>query len=255
MSSSPTFAKGLFCVAALICSLGIRPDVIPHKPSRMNSLPRVTLWAWERREDFRALKGQPIAIAYLDQTITIGTNVQRQVRRDPVVFPASSVRMPVIRIETSPQALLTDANRDGTVNSILLSAHEPGIAALQIDFDATRSQRMFYRGLLYKLREQMPAELPLSITGLASWCSWDDGWLRDLPVDEVVPMHFRMEPDRRRAPESAGDFRIRAPLCMHSIGVSTTEPWPSMMAGERIYVFSDNGWQDDLSVFLNRRLP
>jgi hypothetical protein len=100
----------------------------------------------------------------------------------------------------------------------------------------------------------MPANLPLSITALASWCSWD-GWLRDLPIDEAVPMLFRMEPDRKRAPPDIDDFKIREPLCQGSVGVSTTEPWPSDLAGKRIYVFSDRGWRDDVPADLERRLP
>jgi hypothetical protein len=171
-----------------------------------------------------------------------------------LVLPASAARIPVIRIEASRTAVLNDNNRRAAVESILLSAHEPGIAAIQIDFDATRSQRQFYRGLLVDLRRQMPANLPLSMTALASWCSWDN-WLRDLPVDEAVPMLFRMEPDHRRAPSGLDDFKIREPLCRSSAGISTTEPWPSDLAGKRIYVFADNGWGKDSPADLERRLP
>jgi hypothetical protein len=219
----------------------------------MGSLPRWTLWAWERREDLHTLDTQKFAVAYLDKTVSIGQSVASQPRRDPVVFPASAARMPVIRIETRRDSLLSDESRAEAVRAILASAREPGIAALQIDFDATRSERPFYRSLLQDIRRQMPAGLPLSITALASWCSFDD-WLRDLPVDEAVPMLFRMEPDRRRAPPDVDDFRIREPLCKTSVGVSTTEPWPSDLAGKRIYVFADNGWHKDSPANLERIL-
>lgn len=111
---------------------------------------------------------------------------------------------------------------------------------MQIDFDATRSQRAFYRALLFDLRRQMPANLPLSVTALASWRSYDD-WLRGLPIDEAVPMFFRMEPDRRRAPASLAGFRIHEPLCQESVGISTTDAWPPDIAGKRIYLFPDDG--------------
>jgi hypothetical protein len=150
-------------------------------------------------------------------------------------------------------AILNSENRNEAIQSILVSAREPGIAALQIDFDATRSQRNFYRDLLVDLRRQMPAGLPLSITALASWCSWD-GWMRGLPVDEAVPMMFRMEPDHRRAPPNVDDFHIREPRCQASAGVSTDEPWPSDLAGKRIYVFPDHGWRNDSPAELARRL-
>jgi hypothetical protein len=220
----------------------------------MAALPRVTLWAWERREDLHALNTRRFAVAYLDQTLTIGLTVERQPRRDLLVLPSSAARIPVVRIEAPRNAVLNAENRSDAVEAILRSAREPGIAALQVDFDATRSQRPFYRDLLVQLHSQMPPSLPLSITALASWCSFDD-WLGGLPVDEAVPMMFRMEPDRRRAPPDLDDFRIREPLCQSSVGVSTTEPWPSDLAGKRIYVFSDNGWQTDSPPDLERRLP
>jgi hypothetical protein len=219
----------------------------------MAALPRITLWAWERREDLHALDTRRFAVAYLDRTLTIDLTTKSQLRRNPVVMPASAVRIPVVRIETASSALLNNENRDEIVRNLLLAAHEPGITALQIDFDATRSQRQFYRDVLIELRSRMPADLPLSITALASWCSWDD-WLRGLPVDEVVPMMFRMEPDRYRAPAGLDDFRIREPLCRFATGVSTSESWPASLAGKRIYVFPDQGWQLDSPINIERRL-
>lgn len=240
-------------LATLLCSFAIRSDTLPHPQGRIAALPPVTLWAWERRENLRALNTRRFAVAYLDQTLTIRLTVESQPRRDLLVFPNSATRIPVVRIEAPPSAVLNAQNRSGVVQAILRSAREPGIAALQIDFDATRSQRPFYRDLLLDLRHQLPANLPLSITALASWCSYDD-WLRDLPVDEAVPMMFRMEPDRRLAPPNLDDFRILEPLCQSSAGVSTTEPWPSDLVGKRVYIFADNGWRVDSSD-LARRLP
>ncbi|MGB8031486.1 MAG: DUF3142 domain-containing protein [Terracidiphilus sp.] len=242
-----------FAVAALFCSFGIRSDTLPHPPARLAALPRVTLWAWERREDLHALDTRRFAVAYLDQALTIGLTVSSQPRRDLLVFPASATRIPVIRIEASPNAVLNAENRSGAVDAILRSAREPGIAALQVDFDATRSQRQFYRDLLVDLHARMPANLPISITALASWCSFDD-WLGGLPIDEAVPMMFRMEPDRRRAPPNLDDFRIREPLCQSSVGISTTEPWPLDLDGKRIYIFADSGWHVDSPNEVERRL-
>jgi hypothetical protein len=242
-----------FAVVAFLCAFGVRSDGMPHPQGRMAALPRFTLWAWERREDLHALNTNRFAVAYLDKTLTVGPGVQSQPRRDPVIFPASATRIPVIRIEADRTAVLDSENRATLVQQLLVSAHEPGIAALQVDFDATRSQRQFYRDLLFDLRHQMPASLPLSITALASWCSWDD-WLKDLPIDEAVPMLFRMEPDRRRAPADLDEFRLRDPLCRFSAGVSTTEPWPSDLAGKRVYVFPDKGWRADSPASVERRL-
>jgi hypothetical protein len=255
MHSPAKLWNGVSCAfIALLLLLTIHSDALPHPQGRLTALPRVTLWAWERREDLRTIDTRRYAIAYLDQTLTIGLTVHAQPRRNALVFPASATRIAVVRIEAPATAILNDENRNDAIQSILATVREPGIAALQIDFDATRSQRPFYRDLLVALRRQMSANLPLSITALASWCSWD-AWIRDLPVDEAVPMMFRMEHDHRRAPPNVDDFQIREPLCRTSAGVSTDEPWPSNLAGKRIYVFPDHGWRDDPPADLARRLP
>ncbi len=247
--------NGVSCaLIALLLFLSIHSDALPHPQGRLAPLPRVTLWAWERREDLHAIDTRRFAVAYLDRTLTIGPTVHAQPRRNALFFPSSATRIAVVRIEAPSTAILNNENRNDAIQSILVSAREPGIAALQIDFDATRSQRNFYRDLLVDLRRQMPANLPLSITALASWCSWDN-WIHDLPVEEAVPMMFRMEPDHRRAPPSVDDFQIREPLCRTSSGISTDEPWPSNLAGKRIYVFPDHGWRNDPPANLARRLP
>jgi hypothetical protein len=224
----------------------------------MRHLPTTTLWVWERPEDLSRIDPATTAIAFLDQTVRIGGTISSIPRRQPMSYPASVVRIAVVRIEVEPGA---DLKSDGglamareTASLILDSVARPGIAALQIDFDATRSQRAFYTTLLNNLRARMPAALPLSITALASWCSSDD-WIGGLPVDEAVPMFFRMEPDRRRAPADRPEFQIREPLCSASVGVSTHERWPSDVAGKRIYIFADRGWRQDMALLADRRLP
>jgi hypothetical protein len=119
-----------------------------------------------------------------------------------------------------------------------------GIQALQIDFDAGVSERAFYREVLQKLRRRLPASMPLSITALASWCVYDD-WLSGLPVDEVVPMVFRMgaDQDRIRRYLAHGDFR--AASCRRSLGLSTDEPLPVLRARRRLYVFHPQAWRPE----------
>lgn len=248
-------AVALAALAGCVC---VRSDSAAQMRGRMAHLPRVTLWAWERREDLRGIDVNRVAVATLDQTVTIGLTVGSEPRRNPVLLPAGVtrgglVRIGVVRIEAGRDAVLNAANRDAAVAAILMTAREPEIAALQIDFDATQSQRAFYRSLLEQVRARMPAGLPLSITALASWCS-RDRWLGEVPIDEAVPMMFRMEPDRRKGPADAEDFRIREPLCAGAVGVSTTEAWPEDIAGRRVYVFSDNGWRVDSPEEVERRL-
>ena len=113
---------------------------------------------------------------------------------------------------------------------------------MQIDFDARESERDFYKDLLTELRRQLPSEMPLSITALASWCLYDN-WIDGLPVDEAVPMLFRMGADAERVRaslEAGGNFR--SPLAQQSLGISTDEPLPRLPSRRRVYIFSERAW-------------
>jgi hypothetical protein len=172
-------------------------------------------------------------------------------RRQGLLLPASAglTQIPVVRVETTDGVRLNDEMAEAAASTIAAAA-EPTSAVLQVDFDARRSEREWYRSVLLRLRQKMPAGMPLSMTALASWCSYDNAWMQGLPVDEAVPMLFRMEPDRRRfAPNGRRDisreFEIHEPLCMGSVGISTREAWPRNTASRRVYVFADAGWQRD----------
>jgi len=233
---------------------------------RLAHLPRITVWAWERREDLRAVDAATTAVAYLDRTVLVDAEGLSVVpRRQPMLLPASAglVRIAVVRMETGPGAPLSAASAEAAADAIAEAARQRGLAALQVDFDARESQRAWYASVLRGVRTRMPANLPLSITALASWCSYDGAWIHDLPVDEAVPMLFRMEPDRRRIAARGGlravaavrDFTLREPLCANAAGISTTEPWPRDLAGKRIYIFADRGWARDGLVETLRSLP
>jgi len=115
---------------------------------------------------------------------------------------------------------------------------------LQIDFEATSSQRAFFVKAVAALRERLP-NATLSATALTSWCL-HERWTQALAVDEVVPMFFRMGPDRRRIREyfaDGGDFR--SANCRTSIGVATDELPPSIPSGRRIYAFSPRRWNGE----------
>ena len=252
MQGSSLLWKGIVLLGLTLVTL--RSDNLPsiHSRSpRMQHLPRVTVWAWERREDLRALNPATTAVAWLDRTILLDSNgLTIESRHQDLLLPASTAltRIPVVRIETRNSPELSEASAQAAAEAIL-QALGPRSAALQIDFDARLSQRDWYREVLTRVRNSMPENLPLSITALASWCSYDNAWLHTLPVDEAVPMLFRMEPDRRRAASlgqlSSAELTIREPLCADAVGISTHERWPAQLAGKRIYVFPDSGWQRD----------
>jgi hypothetical protein len=115
------------------------------------------------------------------------------------------------------------------------------VVAVQIDYDATASERPFYRRLLAAVRKRLPAAVPLSITALASWCA-GDRWLRDLPVDEVVPMLFRMGPGEGRFTALAQRPEAAAPECRGAIGTALDEPLAVRRGARRHYVFNAEPW-------------
>jgi hypothetical protein len=213
------------------------------KRERFASFPQATLWAWERPEDLRAVDPARFAVAYLDQTIFVGNSMVARPRLQPLLLPPGTKIISVVRIEAPPSTARLDLpNLSAQMSeAILESARRPGVSALQIDFDAAQSQRQFYKQLLIDVRRVMPARMPLSITALGSWCS-RPGWLADLPVDEAVPMFFRMGRDPHASKQPGWRYPIREPLCSGSAGVSTDEAWPQIEPGRRIYIFHSRAW-------------
>jgi hypothetical protein len=115
---------------------------------------------------------------------------------------------------------------------------------IQVDFDATASQRGFYRTLLIELRKQLPPATKLSITALGSWCQGDN-WLGDLPIDEAVPMLFRMGLDRNAILSRLAGDGFKATRCNSSAGISTDEHLNNPPPVSRLYLFNPNGWNRD----------
>jgi hypothetical protein len=225
-----------------------------------NHFPRVVLWAWERPENFRTVDPNRFAVAFLAQTIALkNDDVILNPRHQPLDVSPETKLMAVTRIEsqktTGEYASLSDTQRREAVDLILRTMRLRNVSAIQIDFDATSSERDFYRALLHDVRAQLPDNLALSITALASFCV-GDRWLSDLPVDEAVPMIFRMGADDRSIKNllsSGEDFR--EPLCQKSYGIAVDEPLDiQFKAGRRVYVFNDRPWKVSDVTALNERL-
>jgi hypothetical protein len=233
-------------LACLLMLVPIRSEKFPlRNPDRMGGLPPFVLWAWERPEDLRFINPQNIAVAFLAGTIRIrGDEVAIRPRFQSLLVPDSAKLVAVIRIEADLDAAFDRSQIEQTAAAIAKQALLPRVVAVQIDFDATRSQRDFYRALLLDLRRRLGPEGPISITALASWC-FDDDWISTLPVDEAVPMLFRMGSGTNDmvARLSAGrDFR--SDLCKGSLGLSTDEHWSSLASGRRLYVFHPRSWTE-----------
>jgi hypothetical protein len=207
----------------------------------MAVFPDTILWAWERPEDLRAL-GPETGVAFLAQTIVIDCDrVDVRPRRQPLRVNPSTPLIAVTRIDHPVGNAPPDESVIPEIAAhVVRSRALPRVLGVQIDYDAVASERPFYRALLVAVRRELGRSTPLSITALASWCV-GDRWLRGLPVDEAVPMLFRMgpanEPYRALA---AGHTAARE--CGQAIGVSLDEPGPLQTRGRRAYVFNARSW-------------
>ena len=215
--------------------------------ARLNQLPRVILWAWERPTDLRFIKPPDVGVAFLARTIRLRANeVTVRPRLQPLNLADGTSVIAVARVESDvmSKSQLSDHQRDALAAAIVEMAKLPNVLHIQIDFDATKSERPFYRDVIIDVRRRLPESVGLSITALASWCAHDD-WISDLPVDEAVAMLFRMGVEEKQFSnrlESGEDFS--AAPCRQSYGISTDEPRANLNLTRRLYVFNPDPWSE-----------
>jgi len=203
----------------------------PRDP--LPQFPRTIVWAWERPEKLDFIDPHEVGVAFLARTIYIrGGVVSVRPRLQPLVLAPGTALMAVVRIESQG---VPSASRAEVEHAILEATELRGVRALQIDYDAKKSEREFYRGLLVDLHRVLPSSMPLSITALASWCE-SDNWIANLPVTEAVPMLFRMGAGEAYHPD------FKPGVCRSSVGVSTDEPLPEFPPGRRVYIFHPRSW-------------
>jgi hypothetical protein len=227
-------------VLGLIVRSSIADRTLTPSPSTktLEQLPSVILWAWERPERLSFINPEKVGVAFLAKTITLHDNsVAVRPRLQPLNVPPGTKLVAVVRIETDHRPSLSAAQLTQTVDELISASRLSDIKALQIDFDATVSQRDFYRNLLIQLRDLLPNEFPISITALASWCAGDN-WLEHLPIDEAVPMMFRLGVEKRKF--QAG-YEFSATPCKTSAGISTDEP-VTLPSVNRLYIFNPDPW-------------
>ncbi len=215
---------------AVLATLGTRPDPLP-------GFPRLVLWAWERPENLPFLNPRAAGVAFLARTIRWHDGrMESRPRLQPLSVPPQTTLIAVVRLESGagsrPDAAIV---AEDAARAALL----PNMRALQVDFDARRSERQWYRDMLERLRRMLPANMPLEITALASWCQGDN-WLEGLPVSDAVPMLFRMGAGEEYA---GADFR--AGLCRAGVGLSTDELPRAIPRGRRLFLFHPRPWTEE----------
>jgi hypothetical protein len=211
--------------------------------ANLSRLPSIILWAWERPEKLDFIDPTKVGVAYLAKTVYLRSDrVVTRPRMQSLSLPPGVKVIAVVRIETdrTDRAQLTTAQVENTASEVAGLAQLPNVTAVQIDFDATMSERDFYRALLSEVREKLPSSMPLSITALASWCS-GDSWLTELPIDEAVPMLFRLGVESHRFASRLKSGEVFPAPCHAAAGISTDEP-VSLPPVQRVYVFNPKAW-------------
>jgi uncharacterized protein DUF3142 len=234
---------------ALFSLVAVAVTFLAAKQSKSRALSgesdrKVILWAWERPEDLRFIDSRTTGVAFLAKTITLrDATISIRPRLQPFEASNGTTLTAVARIESDSQQrpVLSDEQLENTADAIVAMSKFASVSTVQIDFDAVTSEHDFYRRLLIGVRQRLPANTKLSITALASWCEGDN-WLSDLPIDEAVPMLFRMGVDGPRfAARVQSGENFPASPCNSAAGISTDEKinWPH---DRKVYIFSPVPW-------------
>jgi hypothetical protein len=118
---------------------------------------RLTLWAWERFEQLTFLGSRDVGVAFLAASIYLDDEPLLRPRLQPLRVNPQTPLTAVVRLELTPKTphVFTDTYRAMVTQQILDAIDLPRVRAVQIDFDATKSQRTFYRALLQDLRSKL----------------------------------------------------------------------------------------------------
>jgi hypothetical protein len=178
-------------------------------------------------------------------------HVEHGGRTSPWPMPAGVRVIPVVHVESASDAPpdFTRPQREAILAAVRRHAANAaaGAGLLQLDFEAPPRQREAYRALLASVRQALPAHIRLSVTALAHWCTQGD-WLDRLPVDEVVPMLYRLGPQadawRRRFAED--DPRLARRCRSGALGFATNDPPPATLLARtaRPYWFDEAAWSN-----------
>ncbi len=212
--------------------------------SAIQSLPARMLWLWDRPQQSLSLPSdaQTGAAVQVQSFWLTGDQVRITPRRNPLHLPAKVAVVPVFHFDVDPNQPFagTTKQRQSIVAAIVTWNQHKASTVIQIDFEAKPSARAFLLALLLDLRAALPAATQISMTALASWC-FGDRWManlsaNELPVDEIVPMYFRMG----RAGSAIMQASLQAvpePRCRHAYGTASDEAdWQGAKLG-RQYVF------------------
>jgi hypothetical protein len=229
--------RAFLVLLSLFLAGSCRPAAKPTSP--------LILWAWERPEDLR-FAGAAAEVAVQTGFVEIsGDGLQARGRRFPLKTSAPpSTALVHVQIDHERPLLWTSLLRARTSAAILHYSAAIQARRVQLDFEVRASERRVLLDVIGDVRRGLPSGTLLSMTALASWCD-TEGWLERAPVDEIVPMLFRMttggEALRKRL-AAGGDFRN--PRCRAALGVATDSPIARAPPGRRVYLFNPRSWTE-----------
>lgn len=239
-------------LCTLVAAFGLSVPASRPAPARASFV----LWAWERPEDLR-FAGGAVAVAVLAGTITLSgdASIVRPRLQPLLVIPAQRLVGTVhVEIDRSYRLAWTPSQRASAAAAALAMMQDPRFGELQLDFEVRASERSVLLELLRDIRAGLGSGRPLSMTALASWCDTED-WLAAAPVDDVVPMLFRMgaggAPLVQRLARG-GDFAN--PRCRRSFGVAVDTTLRAVPPGRRIFIFDRAPWTPDHLAAMRRSL-
>ena len=223
------------CLAVLGLMLGA--------PPALAASPELVLWAWERADDLRFAHGAQVAVqtGFVD---LVGGRIVSRGRRFALKAAAADVTTAVVHVQIEHRTPLiwSPAQRVLLARRVIELAQPARFGRVQIDFEVRASERQILLDLLQDVRAGLPPRTFLSMTALASWCETET-WLTGAPVDEIVPMLFRMGPAARPLKAKlarGGDFSQQG--CRSAYAVSVDEPLARTPPGRRVYLFSPRRW-------------
>ena len=226
--------RGRTWVSLLLALTACRPS--PPAPSPL------VLWAWERPEDLRFARGRAEVAVESGSIVLDGEAVEARGRRFPLLVaepPTTSVVH--VEIRRDRPLVWNAAMRATAAAAILHYATRLPVRRVQVDFEVRASERAILLDILGDVRRALPRGTLLSMTALASWCG--ENWLAGAPIDEVVPMLFRMGrggEDVRAILAEGGD--LRHDRCRGALGVAVGTPVPRAPPGRRVYLFDPRSW-------------
>ncbi|MFH5069033.1 DUF3142 domain-containing protein [Enterobacter cloacae complex sp. 2024EL-00215] len=147
-------------------------------------------WLWSGVKASDAL--QNAQVVYLHQGEVL-------VRSGEVVFqrlglPVSRLTFPSVWITVRFTTLDVPEDIPARIARLLRRWQAAGnkVVGLQVDFDAATHQLADYAYFLRQLRQQLPPEFALGVTGLLDWAKTGDvATLNALPVDELVVQSYQ----------------------------------------------------------------